>query len=92
MLKVLKMSRTAKIKAGWSREIGAGFINDDIEAVAIKEGKFQTIFIIKFSWGSQSELSVNELNLRETEELIKWVLQKETEERINKMELQRVKP
>lgn len=30
MLKALRMSRALKEKAGWSREIGAGFIAEDI--------------------------------------------------------------
>ncbi|CAG0963693.1 hypothetical protein METP3_01004 [Methanosarcinales archaeon] len=30
MLKALRISRTLKEKAGWSREIGSGFIAEDI--------------------------------------------------------------
>jgi hypothetical protein len=30
MLKALRMSRALKEKAGWSREIGAGFIAEDM--------------------------------------------------------------
>lgn len=68
LLKKLRMSRDMKIKLGWSRESGAGFIKDDIQGLAFVEGKI----LFNFSWGNQ-EIEIKELNLRETEESINWL-------------------
>lgn len=68
LLKMLRMSKKMKEKKGWSRESGAGFIEDDIKFVSMS-GK---LIKIEFSWGNQ-DFKVNDLNLRETEELLKWV-------------------
>lgn len=68
LLKKLRMSRAMKIKSGWSRESGAGFIKEDIKGLAFVEDKI----LFNFSWGNQ-EIEIKELNLRETEESINWL-------------------
>jgi hypothetical protein len=71
LLKILRNSRTQKKKAGWSREMGAGFVAEDIISVAPDSGG---LFFV-FSWGTQT-IPVQELNLRETEEAIKFLEKK----------------
>lgn len=68
MLKALRMSRALKEKAGWSREMGAGFIAEDITEMKIvgKDIHFT------FGWGEQT-IAIKDLNLRETEESIKFL-------------------
>ena len=61
------MSRNNKIKSGWSRESGSGFVMEDIIDVISIGKKIEFIF----GWGKQT-LEIKELNLRETEELIKF--------------------
>lgn len=77
MLKALRNSKTLKEKAGWSREIGAGFIVEDIKDMR-KEGK--AIHFV-FEWGNQT-IQIPELNLRETEEAIKFLEDKQVEESV----------
>lgn len=67
----LSASKKAKEKNNWSRESGAGFIAEDIKGLALHEKKI----LFSFSWGSQL-IPVKELNLRETEEALKYVLEK----------------
>lgn len=72
LIKGLRNSRSLKIKNRWSRNIGAGFIAEDIQAIqSIKTGLRFT-----FSWGSQT-IPIGELNLRETEEALKWALRRQ---------------
>ncbi len=68
MLKALRMSRALKEKAGWSREIGAGFIAEDITDMKIVDKDIH----FTFSWGEQT-IAIKDLNLRETEEAIKFL-------------------
>ena len=43
MLRMLRNSKTLKVKNKWSRKVGAGFIKDDIEEVRLNEDKTITI-------------------------------------------------
>ena len=70
ILRILRASRKAKIKAGWSRCIGAGFICDDISRIVLT-GKKR--FTIDFNWSHTQSFKAHELNLRETEEAIKFL-------------------
>lgn len=70
MLRMLRNSKTLKEKYGWSREVGAGFVKDDICYIGLREnGKL----LFKFGWGHTQVFMVKELNLRETEEAIKYL-------------------
>lgn len=70
MLRMLRASQANKIKHNWSREAGAGFIVDDIQKMELI--KLDKEILMLFSWGKQSFRAV-ELNLRETEEAIKFL-------------------
>jgi len=70
LLKILRASRTAKEKAGWSRLVGAGFVDEDIDSV---EKVTKHLLKFKFRFGHTQNIRVNELNLRETEEAIKFL-------------------
>jgi hypothetical protein len=77
MLQQLRNSRTLKVKAGWSREGGAGFIMEDIRGVRLNPDKTITILTgaeneTERTWLHQT-VSVGQLNLRETEEVIKYL-------------------
>lgn len=69
MLRMLRNSKTLKEKNGWSRKVGAGFIVDDIMALDLLENKS---LVFEFGWGRQT-FKVGDLNLRETEETIKFL-------------------
>ena len=69
ILKMLTASYTAKQKAGWSRFVGAKFIADDIMKIRFLANGFLRFV---FGWGAQ-EMLVRELNLRETEEAIRYM-------------------
>lgn len=73
LLKALRNSATYKIKHKWSRECGSGFIAEDVREVK----EINTGFKIRFKWGEQFFETTKELNLRETEELIKFLDGKE---------------
>lgn len=71
MLKALRNSRTLKEKAKWSRETGAGFILEDIERIELNDRHEIKIY---FKWSdSTSWIRTIDLNLRETEEAIKFL-------------------
>jgi len=70
LLKILRASRTAKQKAGWSRLIGARFVDEDISSI---EKFTKHILKFKFKFGYTQNINVNELNLRETDEAIKFL-------------------
>jgi hypothetical protein len=69
MLKMLRMSRHFKEKHRWSREIGAGFVSEDITTIELLYNKK---LLMKFPWGQQTMKPI-ELNLRETDEAIKFL-------------------
>lgn len=68
MLKALRMSRALKEKAGWSRNIGAGFIAEDITKMRMDNKDIH----FTFGYGEQT-IIIKDLNLRETEEAIKFL-------------------
>ena len=70
LLKILRASRTAKKKAGWSRLVGAGFIEEDIDSI---DKVTKHVLRFKFKFGHSQNIPVRELNLRETEEAIKFL-------------------
>ena len=74
MLKALRMSAKIKIKSGWSRDIGAGFIAVDIQNMQLLDKVNTPSYQIRFTftWGNQ-DIPIADLNLRETEEAIKWL-------------------
>lgn len=73
LLKMLHMSLISKRKAGWSREVGAGFVAEDLDHVHVNWQSKTTIHIhLKF--GDCIEIALKDLNLREVEELIKFVV------------------
>lgn len=80
LLKVVHNSLTLKRKAGWSRNVSAGFIAEDIKNafVATKEGT--SLIFFEFGDGRRWYAHPGELNLRETEELVKWAELKAAEE------------
>lgn len=69
LLRILRASLAVKRKSGWSREVSAGFIKEDIGAVSLEE-KYISIMNTE---GDYYCVKVNQLNLRETEELIKFL-------------------
>jgi len=71
LLKALRRSRAQKIKDHWTRENGAGFIADDVISVTPTLGALY----FKFTWGNQN-IPIQELNLNETEETIKFLEKK----------------
>lgn len=74
ILEQLEKSREEKIKSGWSRQVSAGFIAADItEAAYCHQPRINRIEIT-YS-GQKQNFYIADLNLRETEELIKYVKQ-----------------
>lgn len=71
LLKILRASRTAKKKAGWSRLVGSGFVDEDIESI---KKVTKHVLKFKFKFGHTQNIKVNELNLRETEEAINFLM------------------
>ena len=77
--KIVQNSLNNKIKNNWSRDIGAGFICEDIEDINILEGTLssgnrhtKTIEII-FNWDHRQQFKTLDLSLRESEELLKFI-------------------
>jgi len=70
LLKKLKASLAIKKRKGWSSEIGAGFVAADINDCWLNSDG--TITLILFG-DTAHIVKVKQLNLRETEELIKWL-------------------
>ena len=69
MLRMLRNSKTLKIKARWSRKVSCGFIKEDIDTITLNEDKTITVTTQAFSLTQ----NVRDYNLRETEELIKFL-------------------
>ncbi|MCW3994943.1 MAG: hypothetical protein NWE98_02185 [Candidatus Bathyarchaeota archaeon] len=69
--KALAMSLHFKQKNNWSRETGAGFIAEDIENIQYNPAN--KTLTLKFGWGTTQTVTIRDLNLRETEEAIKWI-------------------
>ena len=73
ILKVLRMSRKFKIKDNWSRKVGAGFLAEEIESITLGAKVYVYNLNFRFKDGHNQTISVRELNLRETEEAIKFI-------------------
>jgi hypothetical protein len=81
ILRRLRASLTVKKKLGWSRNIGAGFVAEDLCGVQyLGSTKVIRIFMGEEMIGPNTLIydihSIADLNLRETEELIKWLEEK----------------
>jgi len=76
LLKKLKNSLAEKKRRGWSSEIGAGFVITDINDCWLNSDG--TITLILFQGDTRHTCHVKELNLRETEELIAWLMRHES--------------
>ena len=91
-LKVLRMSSAFKRKNGWSREVGAGFIKEDIMEAKIVELPHPEMIGLTINGfeittqGFKTTILVRELNLRETEELLKWFEEYEKKQQITQLE------
>lgn len=91
ILRKLRNSRAVKIKAGYSRDVGAGFICDDIKLIDVKERLIwhprkkrhskKVNLLITFAWGTQ-EFKMVDLNLRETEEAIRFIQKRIAEQQL----------
>jgi len=73
LLGALRMSEHNKKKHGWSRDVGAGFIVDDLLDI---EPVGKSSVRLKFGWGGEQTTPIPQLNLRETEEAIKFLKHK----------------
>lgn len=76
LMKILKNSIKTKRKAKWSREAGAGFIKEDIRNIEVAESnrlQNKHTLTFTFGWNQKQRLTASELNLRETEEALRWV-------------------
>jgi hypothetical protein len=73
ILKALRMSRKFKIKANWSRKVSAGFVAEDIESITLGAKVYVYNLNFRFKGGREQTISIKELNLRETEEAIKFI-------------------
>ena len=69
LLKMLRTSKTLKEKNGWSRAMGAGFVKDDLDSISLSHDKTITIVTEAFTVTGKT----GDFNLRETEEMIKFV-------------------
>lgn len=78
-IKALKASIRAKIAAGWGREDGAGFIAEDIRSILLerpnKKYPSRVIITMKSAFKKFMTLDqgIGDYNLRETEELLRFV-------------------
>jgi len=78
LLNRLKKSAAVKIKHGYNRDISAGFVSDDLEAI------YQDISgdIIIVTQSFRQRMPIRGLNLRETEEAMKFVELKIAQDRV----------
>ncbi|MGQ9642111.1 MAG: hypothetical protein ACUVUF_08370 [Candidatus Bathycorpusculaceae bacterium] len=72
-----------KVKAGWSRNVAAGFIMEDVRDVHLNADKSLTIMVAGENETEKAWLKwtvkTADLNLRETEELIKYLEKRQIE-------------
>lgn len=81
ILRMLHEARTAKEKAGWSRNIGTGFIGDDLISIHVayarptgRKTKSRAVLDIQLCGGSMHYVvDTSALNLRETDECIAFM-------------------
>lgn len=72
LINITKNSLAIKKEAGWARDVGAGFVREDIENATLFYGNHgEHLVVFQFTWGKQT-VPMEELNLRETEELLDW--------------------
>jgi len=94
MLKKARTSFTNKKKAGWSRNVSAGFLKEEIRNITM-HGKGVKIFygtplpkdklvLIDKGFIAQYD-NINEINLRELEEMILWLNEKVAKEELNRL-------
>jgi len=76
MLKKLRASRAAKVKAGWSRKTSPGFIAKDITDVSLAQVWVNDIQICVKTPAFGLIWKTRQFNLRETEEIIKFLERK----------------
>ena len=69
LLRMLRNSKTLKEKNGWSREMGAGFIKEDIKSLRLSSDKTITTITESFTLTGKT----GDFNLRETEEMVKFL-------------------
>ena len=69
LLRMLRNSKTLKEKNGWSREMGAGFIKEDIKSLKLGSDKTITVTAESFTLTGKT----GDFNLRETEEMMKFL-------------------
>lgn len=80
LIKALKNSAIKKRKAGWSDQVGAGFIPSDITSVRHTKNGLR----IRFGWCAPQTTKIKDLNLRETERILDWAERKEVQWEYNK--------
>jgi len=73
LLRMLRNSKTKKEKNGWSREVGAGFVKDDLDSIELGPDNTITIRTEAFAQTGKT----GDFNLRETEEMIKFLEEKQ---------------
>ena len=71
--KILKNSLRMKKRFNWSRETGAGFIQADIIDVDVDDSNILYLTLYDAQAPHHLVCTVQDLNLRETEELLNWV-------------------
>jgi len=76
LIKSLRMSITGKKKSGWSREVGVGFVKDDIKSIHYLND-YSKKLLIRFNWNAVLLVFIDELNLRETEEALNFLLEQQ---------------
>ena len=100
LLKVINTSLTKKRGKGWSRNTGAGFLAEEIKEVFLddelikevwekgKEPKqfFQTNLCVVLKWGHTLNQMPKDYNLRETEEIVKYLKKKMAENQMRELE------
>lgn len=72
MLRMLRNSKAIKEKNGWSNNVGAGFVKEDLTNAILLANN--TILIEFPGWNQK--VKTGDLNLRETNELIKYLEEK----------------
>lgn len=82
ILRMLRNSRAVKVKSGYTRDISAGFIADDIQSITLNPDKSLRIFFA----GIYQSIFTRDLNLRETEEAIKWLRRKLAQDKLEEVE------
>lgn len=72
-LKKLRLSYANRVKKGWTMPESAGFIVDDIKDIGVNS---DDSLRFTFHWETTISIPVNQLNLREQSEAIKWLEEK----------------